>query len=176
MIYQFKSGTHLKSKGVSPQAVGEDLENLRQQQGGKLTAPNVVERAGEPTSPMHSMFTWNDVDAAHQFRLEEARLLLRSMVIVNKDGDEPERAFWAVSVKASEDDKEDRYYQSAAVVSRTPQEYQSALKMMLMELAGAEKGLQQLIKLAPRLEKRKIREASASVRKVHETLAAGAAS
>lgn len=44
---------------------------------GKLTAEQVLADATQPDSPLHSEFEWDDVQAAYQYRLEQARLLVR---------------------------------------------------------------------------------------------------
>jgi hypothetical protein len=64
---------------------------------GRLTADDVVEVAAPPESPLHPHFEWNDGRAAHQFRLEQARALIRSVHVefTPKTAPEPQavRAF-----------------------------------------------------------------------------------
>ncbi len=170
MIYQFKSGAHYGGKGADPQQVGEELEKTRTQYG-KLTADIVVHKATSPKSSMHGLFTWDNEEAARQHRLTEARLLLRSVVVVSAEEDaEPERAFWAVSVKEAEDEPAVRYYQSAEVISRNPKEYSSALQMMLQELVGAQASIKQLNNLAPKSDRPKIRTATSHLQEAHRVL------
>lgn len=54
---------------------------------GSLTPAIVVEEASEPDHPLHSRFQWDDASAAHAFRLEQARSLIRSARIVYREGD-----------------------------------------------------------------------------------------
>ena len=58
---------------------------------GKLTADTVVAEAADPASPLHRKFNWDDVSAAHQYRLEQARKLIASVKII-VDG-HPVRSF-----------------------------------------------------------------------------------
>ena len=44
---------------------------------GKLTAESVLEDGTDPDSPLHSQFEWDDQIAAFQFRLEQARAIVR---------------------------------------------------------------------------------------------------
>ena len=44
---------------------------------GKLTAESVLEDGTDPASPLHSQFEWDDQIAAFQFRLEQARAIVR---------------------------------------------------------------------------------------------------
>lgn len=58
-----------------------ELEN-----GGRLTATDVVEAARIETSPLHRYFEWDDDAAAEAYRIEQARRLIRSVkVIVTED-------------------------------------------------------------------------------------------
>lgn len=44
---------------------------------GELTAENVVRAASSPTSPLHGQFEWDDNEAAYQYRLVQARRVIR---------------------------------------------------------------------------------------------------
>ncbi len=59
-------------------AIVEALRSLESQ--GKLDPADVVEAARDETSPLHDRFTWDDGEAAHQFRLHEARNLINVCV------------------------------------------------------------------------------------------------
>jgi glutamate synthase domain-containing protein 2 len=94
MIYQWKPGS--QSKGDA-QIVGETLEEIRVR-SGRLTASTVLEEAVNPESPIHGAFTWDDTEAAQQYRLEQARHLIRSVVMVREDepGQPTIRAFVSI--------------------------------------------------------------------------------
>lgn len=49
---------------------------------GRITPDNVVDAARNPKSPLHDQFEWDDSAAAHGFRLEQARRLIRSITVV----------------------------------------------------------------------------------------------
>lgn len=51
------------------------------ERSGKLTAHDVVRAARNPESPLHSCFEWDDSKAAEQWRLEQARSLIRSVEV-----------------------------------------------------------------------------------------------
>lgn len=61
------------------QAVKDRLEAIRERNGGTLTPADVVADAKQKTSPLHDHFTWDDKEAAHQHRLNQARELIRSV-------------------------------------------------------------------------------------------------
>jgi hypothetical protein len=46
---------------------------------GKLSPIAVIEAAREPDSPLHGYFEWDDSKAAEQYRLDQARCLIRSV-------------------------------------------------------------------------------------------------
>lgn len=60
-------------------AVEARLEQLAQKNAGRLTPEAVVEDARNPRSPLHSFIDWDDKKAAHQWRLDQARALIRSV-------------------------------------------------------------------------------------------------
>lgn len=51
------------------------------EKAGHLTPEAVVERARDPSSALHSMLTWDDGEAGHQYRLLQARGLIRRVVV-----------------------------------------------------------------------------------------------
>lgn len=75
--YRWKAGTRFS---VDPQTAGETIEQLREQNGGILTADDVVMAAADPEHPLHRAFEWDNDLAAHNYRKATARRLLRSLV------------------------------------------------------------------------------------------------
>jgi hypothetical protein len=75
--------------------VGAEIEALLEEAGGELTPGQIIKAAREPESAMHPLFEWNDTAAAQQYRLEQARLLLRSVTVSveTNDGARTVRAF-----------------------------------------------------------------------------------
>ena len=60
---------------------------------GILRAESVIAYARDPESALHHRFTWDDTAAAHQYRLEQARRLIRCAVVVLPVADVQYRAF-----------------------------------------------------------------------------------
>lgn len=73
----------------SAKLVGEHLELLRQQCKGELTPQDVLADARNPNSPLHAYFEWDDSEAAEQYRLQQARGLIRAVVAVYVSDDKP---------------------------------------------------------------------------------------
>jgi EAL domain-containing protein (putative c-di-GMP-specific phosphodiesterase class I) len=57
------------------------LARVASAHGGLLTPEAVVKEAADPASPLHRYFEWDNRKAAHQFRIEQARRLIRSVEI-----------------------------------------------------------------------------------------------
>lgn len=56
-----------------------EIERIRVMHGGILQAEDVLEEAKNPASPLHPMFEWDNAAAAHQYRLDQARALIREV-------------------------------------------------------------------------------------------------
>lgn len=57
-----------------------ELKRIQKENGGKLKPIDVVETAKDEDNILHPLFTWDDSEAAHQFRLWEARKLISVVV------------------------------------------------------------------------------------------------
>jgi hypothetical protein len=67
---------------VSRQAVRQRLEEIREANGGILSAEAIVEDARQKDSPLHGEFEWHVKTAAYQYWLDTARKLIRSVRVV----------------------------------------------------------------------------------------------
>ena len=65
--------------------------------GQTLKPERVVEAAKPETSPIHKYFTWDDTEAGIQWRLHEARNLIRMVITVLPAVNEPVRMFVSLS-------------------------------------------------------------------------------
>jgi hypothetical protein len=104
MVYNWKSGSRVKG---DPQKVGEELEALPDK-----NASSVVRAAKKSKGELHNCFEWDTDKAAEEYWLEQARLILRSIVIVTepeKKDEEPVvyRAYEPIRYR-DEDDKLDK--------------------------------------------------------------------
>lgn len=88
--YEFSDGARFQAgANADAKIVGEHLELLRQQFKGELTPQDVLADARHDNSPLHSFFEWDDGEAAEQFRLQQARGLIRSVVAIYVSEDKP---------------------------------------------------------------------------------------
>ena len=75
-----------------------ELEDIRVENGGILKPEDVVERASDPSNVLHSRFTWDDTEAAQQYRLWQARHLIKICVTVLPNRSESTQVY--VSLKS----------------------------------------------------------------------------
>jgi hypothetical protein len=85
-------------------ASGPDVQALlleiREANGGVLTAQAVVDAARDPLHPLHQHFEWDDEKGAEKYRVSQARQLIRivKLVYIDKRGDvQKMRVFHSVS-------------------------------------------------------------------------------
>lgn len=66
---------------IKTSAIGVELRRLAEEHGGELRPDVVVEAASAVDSPLHDWFEWDDSAAAQQWRLHQARMLIRAVVV-----------------------------------------------------------------------------------------------
>lgn len=85
------------------EVIQEEVQRLMKLHGGILPPAAVVEAARDENSPIHDYFDWDDSVAAVNWRLQQARQLIRVCVQWEERGKEPIKHRVAVSL--SEDRK-----------------------------------------------------------------------
>lgn len=95
--YEFKDTCRLQAGANldSANEVGQHLERLRKKFKGELTPADVVADAKNHNSPLHSFFEWDEGAAAEQWRLQQARGLIRAVVAVVVNNEEPAKRIQA---------------------------------------------------------------------------------
>lgn len=93
MEYKWKLKGYYK---VPAQVAGEELERISKE-NGDLTASGIVEASRPETAKLHSIFNWDDTDAAEKWREQQARRMTDNLVTVRVINEtkqhEPVRAF-----------------------------------------------------------------------------------
>jgi hypothetical protein len=67
---------------LNPQKCGERILKIARAHNGNLEPWHVVEDAMDSDSPLHNGFEWDNDMAAEKYRLEQARLIVRSIRVV----------------------------------------------------------------------------------------------
>ena len=124
--FSFKKGARLKG-GFDPQVTGEALADIRERRGGKLEPQDVVDAARHDNA-LHGAFEWDYSVAGEAFRRDQARNLIRSVVIIIEELDAPEQPAFVHILIVSEDGERHSYYQDAEVAASNPEERASVLR------------------------------------------------
>lgn len=167
MIYKFKTGCRFR-KECDPQMIGERLEQVRVAHDGKLLIDDVLVEAADVASPLNPVFTWDDTKAAYNWREQEARQLVRSVVVLKAEDAEPELAFWNVRVQVGEE--QEQYYQSIAVLEQSPQEYHAALTLLLGQLDALDHSIKALRRVTPNNQTRQVDSARGFLQRAKDIL------
>src|SRR5690606_25037488 len=120
--FQAVKGSRLNEEQA--QRYGESIYALVEERDGAVTPDDVLAAAKPKRSKLHDWFEWDDSEAAHKYRLNQAAYLLRSINIVihREDGDAEVRAFHNVIIQREE--VRERVYADAHRVF-TEQEYRA---------------------------------------------------
>lgn len=70
-----------KKKGLSAEEAAIELNRIKDNNNGLLTSEIVLEAARDKKSKLHVWFDWDDSIAAERWRVEQAKLLLRSIKV-----------------------------------------------------------------------------------------------
>lgn len=114
-----------KIKGIykaDAEKVQAEIENL-----GECTAEDIVEFAKDKNTELHKCFEWDDKEAAHKWRIQQARLIACNIVYVNENK-EPTR------VRATIYSPDKKSYVPTRLIIRNEDEYARVLERAYAEL------------------------------------------
>lgn len=126
-----------KVKGI----FNADAEKVYSEIGDNAITPEeILKRARNEGTELHKCFTWDDTEAAEKYRLQEARTIIRLLVVTPEREDaEPVRMYQISSTKS--------VYQPTKLFLEQPDEYEKLLKRAKMELDSFMKRFRQLSEL-----------------------------
>lgn len=137
--YEWKAASRIKADA---QAAGRLFEELAQTESG-LTAETLLEANKPESAPLHDDYEWDDQQAAHEWRLQQSRHFIGSLLIVSEETDEsrqePVRAFQIADERPK--------YESILQIMQNPQKRYSLLDAALTELDAFRKKYEQLKEL-----------------------------
>lgn len=168
MFIHYQWAEHVRTN-VDPQAVGEELERIRQRDGG-VTVDAMLEAAKPKKSPLHGLCTWDDSIAGEKWRKHELRNAARSLREIVSE--KPQRAF--VHIKANSDLKVPGYYQRQSVAVSNIDEYELAYKAACQRVTVAQQALHELQRVAKAGDSDADRERRALVDQVTQALSIAA--
>ena len=137
----------MKATTEYTQKMLDELEAIRAKHGGVLKPERVVAHAKNPKSALHARFTWDDTEAAHQWRLEEARYLIRVCVNVLPNTNEPVQAYVSLV-----DDRGTNGYRALVDVMGDANLRGKFLEQARIEATAFQKKYRQITELVPVFE------------------------
>jgi hypothetical protein len=127
--------------------ISEELSRLYQA-NEKLTPELVVEAAKPKASPLHDRFEWDNKKAGHEFRLIQARTLLR--VTVLNIGDKEQRLVHVPPVRReNEEASREGEYVIVDVLKDSEDQYRRALAEAMSNLDSAQRRVSELRDMKP---------------------------
>ena len=126
-------------------AIQAELQQIQAANGGVLRPEAVVEFARDPATALHRRFTWDDNEAAHQYRLWQAREVIRVCVTILPQSDEPVRTYVSLT---SDRIKEGGGYRTTESVLSIAEQRAELLDQALRELAAWQAKYRQIKELA----------------------------
>lgn len=92
--YEWAEGSRMTGDAELAAKVCKELEAK-----GSFSAEELVDASEAEDAPLHDMFEWNDTIAARKYRIEQAKKIIRSIVVVMDDKPVRYREFSSVSSK-----------------------------------------------------------------------------
>jgi exonuclease VII small subunit len=124
------------------------IEELMERNGGEITASSVVSEAAKKHSVLHGFFEWDDTVAGREFRLIQARKLIKRVNVVVES---PAEKFFHVPVVVSvadDDQPREGVYKKGSAIVKVITEYQRALDEAMRMTAALNKAVSELRSLA----------------------------
>jgi len=148
MVYKWKNGSRIT--GVDPTEAVERLSSIPARHGideGGLSAEIVLDDSRDVTSPLHTVFEWDDEVAAEQHRLAQARHILNCVVVVKTtdEGAELPDTARRMFVAVRQDSDATAHLYVPATVDTIDRRLQQALR----ELESLERRFGDIDELAP---------------------------
>lgn len=106
--------------------VASEIEQI----GDEVTAAQIVEKARDSNSELHKCFEWDDSIAAEKYRLEQARYVLRVLIIKRPDESEND----APAVRYFQKTTNNEGFKPSKIIFHKQDEYQALLHRAWNEL------------------------------------------
>lgn len=126
MIYKWKTN-YFKTSAEVAAGVMDELS-----QEGRLTAANLVDASRPEDAPLHREFEWDNDKAAEMYRQDQARLMIRNIVIINEQSEQQETTRAFVHIK----EEETSTYEPILVVVKDEDKLQKLYETAKRELAA----------------------------------------
>lgn len=139
--FGFRPGARVR--GVDPDVAGRELKQLEKR--GPLTPQSVVDASRNPRAPLHPCFEWDDSVAAESHRRWQARNLIMSVVVIQRQADESEPTL----LQAYIHEPSAKCYQPIDVVARDEDARRGALHELRLKIVGLQRTIRQILDRVP---------------------------
>jgi hypothetical protein len=149
MVYQWgESYGAFPRENVPAQVVGERLEQIRAQDGDGLTPAQVLADAKPTDALLHNLFEWRNAPAANEWRLYQARHVIRALRITVPDapGDLPKVIYANISIAQ---EGNNRVYMPVQIVAADAAMQEWTITNALNYLKGFQERYRHLTELGP---------------------------
>lgn len=111
---------NVPTKGIDPEKAHRALETIRLENEG-LTDDAVVAASRPKNHVLHNFFEWNDSAAGVEYRRQQARQLIRSLVVVHADAPQIKTRAYEVAHKARPNAENRTLYSTTEEVLSDPE-------------------------------------------------------
>lgn len=128
--------------------VGQVVQEIYDRDG-EVKASVLVDEARPEESPAHPAFEWRDDVAAEEYRLHQARKMIRTISVIY---DETPSQLVHVPIVSSASESREGSYKPTEVVVNEPSQFESALNAAIQRLKSARAAVDDLQRAASKLE------------------------
>ena len=115
---------------ADPTKCYEEIQGI----GDEVTPRQVLDRARNKRTELHKCFDWDDSVAAEKYRLEQARDVLRKLIVVKREVDNDEREPIQFRVMMKNENTQNSTYKQTIFMVKDEDEYQKLLEQARLEL------------------------------------------
>jgi len=143
--YQFREGARIK--GATAEVVAAEMTTIANAKGG-LSAPDVVAIAEPVKSRLHQCFEWNNLKAGNQYRLHQARNIIKSVVVVVDDIPCGPVVSYCPDKGAKSGENSGTDYKLTSVVVSRPDYFATAMADLVRRVSEAQRSVEALLRAA----------------------------
>jgi len=94
----FKARVGAPFKKDEAQVIGETLDSIRVEHGGKLKTEDIILEAKKKSNPLHEHFEWDNDEAGEKYRQQQARMITSHIVeeVIISGAKEEQRSFMSI--------------------------------------------------------------------------------
>ena len=140
-VIRWRSGSTFKADAVK---CYDEIKQL----GDEIKPKQVLDLARDSNTELHKCFDWDDSSAAEKYRIYQARNVIGSIVVVQRNVDNEEKEPIQFRVLLKNEKSADSGYKPTILMVRDEDEYKKLLDQAYMELRNFKKKYSCLVELA----------------------------